>query len=193
MNRQPPTPPEGSPRPFYLVAMAIYAFLVLRPDFGVAQTVDETVKFIGEMANTHGFVRALSCRNPKTPKLTKTTEIYTVIPTGAKFGLIELNHGHDEMMTGFTQFDLHDIESVEYLGQNAQDESVTLYGVRLSCKSAGPCVVKTSFCTGAKANLEAQFPEETILFRSASHAERLAKAFTHLLNLVRAEKNTSPF
>jgi hypothetical protein len=158
-----------------------------------AQTVDETVKFIGDMANTHGFVRALSCRNAKAAKPTKITEIYTVIPTGAKFGLIELNHGHDEVMTGFTQFDLHDMESVEYQGQTTPDGSVILYGVKLTCKSTGPCVLKTSFCSGAVSNLEAQFPEETILFRSASHAERVNKALNHLLNLVQAEKNTSPF
>ncbi len=165
----------------------------LFPTTAPAQTVDETVKFIGEMANTHGFVRALSCRNPKAPKPTKTTEIYTVIPTGSKFGLVELNHGHDEVMTGFTQFDLHDIESVEYQGQQPQDGPVALYGVRLTCKATGPCIHKASYCSGAVSNLEAQFPDDTMLFRSASHAERVAKAMAHLLTLVRAEKNTSPF
>ncbi|MBX3236529.1 MAG: hypothetical protein KF814_10270 [Nitrospiraceae bacterium] len=171
----------------------ILMLALLFPLNGTAQTVDETVKFIGEMANTHGFVRALSCRNPKAPKPTKMTEIYTVIPTGAKFGLVELNHGHDEVMTGFTQFDLHDIESVEYQGQQAQEGPVALYGVRLVCKATGPCILKTSYCSGAVSNLEAQFPDDTLLFRSASHAERVAKALAHLLSLVRAEKSTSPF
>jgi hypothetical protein len=53
--------------------------------------------------------------------------------------------------------------------------------------------MKTSFCTGAIAALEAQFPDDTLLFRSPSHAERVTKAFTHLLALVRSQQNHQPF
>ncbi len=175
------------------VAFAACTVLLGLPAAGLAQTADDTVKFIGEMTNAHGFVRTLSCRNPKAPKPTKITEVYTVIPTGTKFGLIEFNHGHDEILTGFTHLDLHDIESIEYQGQGVQESSVTLYGVRFSCKSGSPCILKTSFCSGAVSGLEGQFPDDLLLFRSASHAERVAKAFSHLLTLVRAEKSTSPF
>ena len=63
----------------------------------------------------------------------------------------------------------------------------------MTCKSSGPCIMKTSFCTGAVTSLEAQFPEDTLLFRSASHAERMTKALSHLLTLVRAQQQNQPF
>ncbi len=172
--------------------MWVLALVLLSPVAALSQTVDETVQFIGDMANTHGFVRSLSCRNPKAGKATKITEVYSVIPTGTKLGAVELNHGHDEVNTGFTNFDLHDIETIEYQGQGSRENNLVLYGVRFTCKS-GPCVMKTSFCTGAITELEAQFPEETLLFRSATHAERVTKAFAHLLTLVRAQQNNQPF
>ncbi|MBS0170505.1 MAG: hypothetical protein JSR62_09125 [Nitrospira sp.] len=167
--------------------------LLLFPLPGFGQTLEDTVQFIGDMANTHGFVRSLSCRNPKAGKPTKITEIYTVIPTGTKLGTVELNHGHDDVNTGFTHFDLHDIDTVEYQGQDTRDNNLVLYGVRLSCSSTGPCIMKASFCTGAVSALEGQFAEDTILFRSASHAERMTKALTHLLGLVRAQQRNQPF
>ena len=169
------------------------ALALLAPTAAISQTVDETVQFIGDMANTHGFVRSLSCRNPKAGKATKITEVYTVIPTGTKLGAVELNHGHDEVNTGFTHFDLHDIDTIEYSGQDSRENNLILYGVRFTCKSSNPCVMKASFCTGAIAELEAQFHEDTLLFRSASHAERVTKAFAHLLTLVRAQQNNQPF
>ncbi|MGZ8383508.1 MAG: hypothetical protein ACXWWE_05805 [Nitrospira sp.] len=175
-----------------LRALAL-ALALFSPTAAISQTVDDTVQFIGDMANTHGFVRSLSCRNPKAGKATKITEVYSVIPTGTKLGAVELNHGHDEVNTGFTHFDLHDIDTIEYQGQDSRENNLILYGVRFTCKSSAPCVMKTSFCTGAIAELEAQFPEDTLLFRSASHAERVTKAFTHLLTLVRAQQNTQPF
>jgi len=167
--------------------------VLLAPTPGLSQTVEETVQFIGDMANTHGFVRSLSCRNPKAGKATKITEVYSVIPTGNKLGAVELNHGHDEVNTGFTRFDLHDIDRIEYQGQDSRENHLVLYGVRLVCKDNGPCIMKTSFCTGAIAELKAQFSDDTILFRSASHAERVTKAFAHLLNLVRTQHDTQPF
>ena len=169
------------------------ALALLCPTAAIGQTVDETVQFIGDMANTHGFVRSLSCRNPKAGKATKITEVYSVIPTGTKLGAVELNHGHDEVNTGFTHFDLHDIDTIEYQGQDSRENNLILYGVRFTCKSSSPCVMKTSFCTGAIAALEAQFPDDTLLFRSPSHAERVTKAFTHLLALVRSQQNHQPF
>ncbi|MBX3343741.1 MAG: hypothetical protein KIT49_00280 [Nitrospira sp.] len=167
--------------------------LLLSPVPGLSQTVEDTVQFISDMANTHGFVRALSCRNPKAGKPTKITEIYSVIPTGTKLGTVELNHGHDEVNTGYTHFDLHDIESIEYQGQDTRDNNLVLYGVRLTCTSIGPCIMKTSFCTGAVPSLEGQFAEDTVLFRSASHAERMTKALAHLLGLVHAQRQNQPF
>ena len=167
--------------------------VLLLPVAALSQTVEDTVQFIADMANTHGFVRSLSCRNPKSGKATKITEVYSVIPTRHKLGTVELNHGHDEVNTGFTHFDLHDIDTIEYQGQDSRENNLVLYGVRFTCKSSGPCVMKASFCTGAIAQLEAQFPEDTLLFRSASHAERVSKAFFHLLTLVRAQQNTQPF
>lgn len=171
-------------------ALALVFFF---PIGAFSQTVDDTVQFISDMANTHGFVRSLSCRNPKAGKPTKITEIYSVIPTGTKLGAIELNHGHDGVNTGFTHFDLHDIDTIAYQGQDSRENNVVLYGVRFTCKSSGPCVLKTSFCTGAITELEAQFSDDTLLFRSASHAERVTKAFSHLLTLVRAQQNNQPF
>ncbi len=167
--------------------------ILLWPITAIGQTIDETVQFIGDMANTHGFVRTLSCRNPKLTKPTKITEVYSVIPTGNKLGTIELNHGHDDTNSGFTHFDLHDIDVIDYQGQDVHENTLVLYGVRFVCKGSGPCIMKTSYCTGAKAELKAQFSEDTLLFRSASHAERVTKAFTHFLSLVRAQHNTQPF
>lgn len=173
--------------------MRVLLLILLSPVAALSQTVEDTVQFIGDMANTHGFVRSLSCRNPKAGKATKITEVYSVLPTGNKLGAVELNHGHDDVNTGFTRFDLHDIDTVEYHGQGSRENNLVLYGVRFTCKSNGPCVMKTSFCTGAITQLEAQFPEDTLLFRSASHAERVSKAFVHLLTLVRAQQSTQPF
>lgn len=167
--------------------------VLLLPGAATSQTLDDTVQFISDMANTHGFVRSLSCRNPKAGKPTKITEIYTVIPTGTKLGTVELNHGHDEVNTGFTHFDLHDIDTIEYQGQDTRENNLVLYGVRVTCKSNGPCIMKTSYCTGAVTELEAQFPEDILLFRSASYAERMAKALSHLLGLVRAQQQSQPF
>jgi len=169
------------------------AFVFLLPAAAVGQTVDDTVQFISDMVNTHGFVRSLSCRNPKAGKPTKITEIYSVIPTGTKLGAVELNHGRDEVNTGFTHFNLHDIDTIEYQGQDSRENNLVLYGVRVTCKSSSPCVMKTSFCTGAITELEAQFSQDTLLFRSASHAERVTKAFSHLLTLVHSQKNNQPF
>ena len=169
------------------------ACIILLPAAAAGQSLDDAVQFISGMANTHGFVRGLSCRNPKAGKPTKITEIYSVIPTGTKLGTIELNHGHDEVNTGFTHFDLHDIDTIEYQGQDTKENNLVLYGVRITCKSSGPCIMKTSFCTGAVTELEAQFPEDTLLFRSASHAERMTKALAHFLGLVRAQRQNQPF
>ena len=174
------------------LAWALIGILFL-PPAGFSQTLDDTVQFINDMANTHGFVRSLSCRNPKAAKPTKITEVYSVIPTGTKLGTVELNHGHDEVNTGFTHFDLHDIGTIEYQGQDTRENNLVLYGIRITCKSSGPCILKTSFCTGAITALEAQFPEDTLLFRSASHAERMTKALSHLLTLVRAQQQNQPF
>ncbi len=173
--------------------MRVLMLIILSPVAALSQTVEDTVQFIGDMANTHGFVRSLSCRNPKSGKATKITEVYSVLPTGNKLGAVELNHGHDDVNTGFTRFDLHDIDTVEYQGQNSRENNLVLYGVHFTCKSKSPCVMKASFCTGAITELEAQFPEDTLLFRSASHAERVSKAFVHLLTLVRAQQSTQPF
>ncbi|HMZ55227.1 MAG TPA: hypothetical protein PKV55_11135 [Nitrospira sp.] len=181
----------------HLLLMAGLAFvstaLLLFPSPSLSQTLEDTVQFISDMANTHGFVRSLSCRNPKAGKPTKITEIYSVIPTGTRLGTVELNHGHDEVNTGFTHFDLHDIQTIEYQGQDTRDNNLVLYGVRLACTSTGPCIMKATFCTGAVASLEAQFAEDTLLFRSASHAERMTKALSHLLGLVRAQQQNQPF
>ena len=174
------------------LAWALACIIVL-PVAAAAQSLDDTVQFISDMANTHGFVRSLSCRNPKAGKPTKITEVYSVIPTGTKLGTIELNHGHDEVNTGFTHFDMHDIDRIEYQGQDTKENNLILYGVRITCKSNGPCIMKTSFCTGAVTELEAQFPEDTLLFRSASHAERMTKALAHFLGLVRAQQQNQPF
>lgn len=173
--------------------MWVLLIVLLSPVAVMSQTVDDTVRFIGDMANSHGFVRTLSCRNSKSGKATKITEVYSVIPTGNKLGAVELNHGHDELNTGFTRLDLHDIDTIEYQGQDSREHNLVLYGVRLTCKSSNPCIMKTSFCTGAITELEAQFREDTLLFRSASHAERVAKAFLHLLTLVRAQQQAQPF
>lgn len=181
----------GSPLP-RVVGWAM-VWILLSPIAALGQTVEDTVQFISDMANTHGFVRSLSCRNPKSNKATKITEVYSVIPTGNKLGAVEFNHGHDEINTGFTHFDLHDIDMIDYQGQAVQDNNLVLYGVRFACKGSGPCVMKTSFCTGAIAEVKAQFSEDTLLFRSASHAERVTKAFAHFLTLVRAQHNSQPF
>ena len=158
-----------------------------------AQSIDDTVKFISDMVNTHSFIRALNCRNPKAAKPTKMTEVYTIIPTGAKLGVIELNHGRDDALTGFTQFNLHDIEAVEYRAKDTEERGVTYHAVQFSCAAGEPCVVKAAFCSGAVSELESQFSDDRLLFRNASHAERVAKAFTHFLMLIRSEKSTSPF
>ena len=168
-------------------------FLVGWPSTVPAQTIDETVKFISDMVNTRGFVRALNCRNPKVTKPTKMTEVYTIIPTGAKLGVIELNHGRDDHLTGFTQFDLHDIEDIQYRSKDTEERGVTYHAVQFSCTTGDPCVVKATFCTGAVTELESQFPDDRLLFRNASHAERVAKAFTHFLTLIRSQKSKSPF
>ncbi len=167
--------------------------LLLSPAAALSQTVEETVQFIGDMTNTHGFVRSLSCRNPKSGKATKITEVYSVIPTGNKLGAVELNHGHDGVNTGFTHFDLHEIDTIQYQGHSGRENTLVLYGIRLTCKNSSPCIMKTSFCTGNVAELQGQFPEDTLLFRSASHAERVTKALVHLLTLVRTQENTQPF
>ena len=166
---------------------------VLLPTIGFGQSIEDTVQFISDMANTHGFVRSLSCRNPKAVKPTKVTEVYSVIPTGARLGTIELNHGHDEVNTGFTHFNLQDIDSIAYQGQDTRENNLVLYGVRISCNSNGPCILKTSFCTGAVTEVKGQFAEDTLLFRSASHAERMTKALSHFLTLVRAQQQNQPF
>jgi hypothetical protein len=140
------------------------ACIILLPGSGrPARALDDTVQFISDMANTHGFVRSLSCRNPKAGKPTKITEIYTVsFQPERNSAQIELNHGHDEVNTGFTHFDLHDIDTIEYQGQDTKENNLVLYGVRITCKSSGPCIMKTSFCTGAVTELEAQFPEDIL-------------------------------
>ena len=166
---------------------------ILWPTAGFTQSLDDTVQFISDMANAHGFVRTLSCRNPKAVKPTKITEVYSVIPTGTRLGTIELNHGHDEVNTGFTHFNMQDIDTFEYQGQDTRENNLVLYGVRISCNANGPCILKTSFCTGAVADLKGQFAEDTLLFRSASHAERMTKALSHFLTLVRAQQQTQPF
>lgn len=166
---------------------------VLLPTAGFAQSLEDTVQFISDMANTHGFVRSLSCRNPKAVKPTKVTEVYSVIPTGTRLGTMELNHGHDEVNTGFTHFNLQDIDSFAYQGQDTRESNLVLYGVRISCNSNGPCILKTSFCTGAVTEVKGQFSEDTLLFRSASHAERMTKALSHFLTLVRAQQQNQPF
>jgi hypothetical protein len=176
-----------------MLAAAGLFFLAWWPAGASAQSVDETVKFISDMVNTRGFVRALNCRNPKAAKPTKMTEVYTIIPTGAKLGVIELNHGRDDALTGFTQFDLHDIEVVEYRANDTEERGVIYHAVQFSCAAGNPCVVKATFCSGAVSELESQFSEDRLLFRNASHAERVAKAFTHFLTLIRSEKSNSPF
>lgn len=185
----------GSMMPFGWRMLAVVGLFVFAgwPCAVSAQSVDETVKFISDMVNTHGFIRALNCRNPKAAKPTKMTEVYTIIPTGAKLGVIELNHGRDDALTGFTQFDLHDIEAVEYRAKDTEERGVTYHAVQFSCAAGDPCVVKATFCSGAVTELEAQFSDDRLLFRNASHAERVAKAFTHFLTLIRSEKHTSPF
>ena len=92
--------------------MWVLLIVLLSPVAVMSQTVDDTVRFIGDMTNSHGFVRTLSCRNSKSGKATKITEVYSVIPTGNKLGAVELNHGHDELNTGFTRLDLHDIDTI---------------------------------------------------------------------------------
>ena len=166
---------------------------LLLPTAGFGQSIEDTVQFISDMANTHGFVRSLSCRNPKAAKPTKVTEVYSVIPTGTRLGTIELNHGHDDVNTGFTHFNLQDIDSFAYQGQDTRENNLVLYGVRISCNSNGPCILKTSFCTGAVTEVKGQFAEDTLLFRSASHAERMTKALSHFLTLVRAQQQNQPF
>jgi hypothetical protein len=158
-----------------------------------AQSVDETVRFISDMVNTHGFVRALNCRNPKAAKPTRMTEIYTIIPTGAKLGVIEFNHGRDDALTGFTQFDLHNIGSVQYHPKDTEERGVIYHAVQFTCAGGDPCVVKATFCSGAVTELESQFPEDRLLFRNASHAERVTRAFAHFLGLIRAQTDKSPF
>jgi hypothetical protein len=178
--------------PYYLITIALVGLLPW-PPAASAQSVDETVKFISDMVNTHGFVRALNCRNPKAAKPTRMTEVYAVIPTGAKLGVIELNHGRDDALTGFTQFDLHNIETVEYRPKDTEERGVIYHAVQFSCVGGDPCVVKATFCSGAVTELESQFPEDRVLFRNASHAERVTKAFRHFLTLVQAQKDRSPF
>lgn len=182
-------------RSFPWRVLAVTGLLVLLswPSPATTQSVDETVKFISDMVNTHGFVRALNCRNPKAAKPSKMTEVYTIIPTGAKLGVIELNHGRDDALTGFTQFDLHDIDAVEYRAKDTEERGVTYHAVQFSCTGGDPCVVKATFCSGAVTELESQFPEDRLLFRNASHAERVAKAFAHFVTLIRAQKDRSPF
>lgn len=179
---------------FQKVSLAMaFGCAILVPTAGFGQSLDDTMQFISDMANTHGFVRSLSCRNPKAGKPTKITEVYSVIPTGTRLGTIELNHGHDEVNTGFTHFNLQDIESFEYQGQDTRENNLVLYGVRVSCNTNGPCILKTSFCTGAVSEVKGQFAEDTLLFRSASHAERMTKALAHFLTLVRAQQQNQPF
>jgi hypothetical protein len=175
---------------YYLLTLAS---LLAWSSTASAQSVDETVKFISDMVNTHGFVRALNCRNPKAAKPTKMTEVYAIIPTGAKLGVIELNHGRDDSLTGFTQFDLHNIQTVEYRAKDTEERGVIYHAVQFSCAGGDPCVVKATFCSGAVTELESQFPEDRVLFRNASHAERVTKAFVHFLSLIRAQKDRSPF
>lgn len=175
------------------LALVFVAYGMLLPVAALSQSLEDTVQFISDMANTHGFVRSLSCRTPKAIKPTKVTEVYSVIPTGTRLGTIELNHGHDEVNTGFTHFNLQDIDSFEYQGQDTREHNLVLYGVRISCNSNGPCILKTSFCTGAVTEVKGQFAEDLLLFRSASHAERMTKALTHLLTLVRAQQQQQPF
>jgi hypothetical protein len=179
--------------PWHLLIVAGLFGLPAWPSATSAQSVDETVKFISDMINTHGFVRALNCRNPKAAKPTRMTEVYTIIPTGAKLGVIELNHGRDDALTGFTQFDLHDIQTVEYRAKDTEERGVTYHAVQFSCADGDPCVVKATFCSGAVTELESQFPEDRVLFRNASHAERVTKAFGHFLSLIRAQKDRAPF
>jgi hypothetical protein len=179
--------------PWHLLVVAGLFGLPAWPSTASAQSVDETVKFISDMINTHGFVRALNCRNPKAAKPTRMTEVYTIIPTGAKLGVIELNHGRDDALTGFTQFDLHDIQTVEYRAKDTEERGVIYHAVQFSCAGGDPCVVKATFCSGAVTELESQFPEDRVLFRNASHAERVTKAFAHFLSLIRAQKDRSPF
>lgn len=171
----------------------VFSCGALQPTAGFAQSLEDTVQFISDMANTHGFVRSLSCRNPKAVKPTKVTEVYSVIPTRTRLGTMELNHGHDEVNTGFTHFNLQDIDSFAYQGQDTRESNLVLYGVRISCNSNGPCILKTSFCTGAVTEVKGQFAEDTLLFRSASHAERMTKALSHFLTLVRAQQQNQPF
>ena len=186
------THPTMTCRGIRTLGIIVVLFLLL-PAKASGQSIDDTVKFISDMTNTHGFVRALSCKNPKAPKPTKMTEIYTTIPTGAKLGLIELNHGKDEVLTGFTQFDLHAIDKVDYRPKATEERGVTYHAVQFSCTGNTPCVVKTTFCTGAVNELEMQLEADSVLFRNASHAERVSKAFSHFLGLIRSQKNTSPF
>ena len=48
------------------VGLTVACFcVVLLPTTGFGQSIEDTVQFISDMANTHGFVRSLSCRNPK--------------------------------------------------------------------------------------------------------------------------------
>ena len=168
-----------------LLAVAGLSGFLAWPLAASAQSVEETVKFISDMVNTHGFVRSLSCRNPKAAKPTKMTEVYTIIPTGAKLGVIELNHGRDDALTGFTQFDLHDIQTVEYRAKDTEERGVTYHAVQFSCAGGDPCVVKTTFCSGAVTELESQFPEDRVLFRNASHAERVSSSWARLIAITR--------
>lgn len=175
-----------------LIAVVHFLLIGVWSPAASGQSIEETVKFITDMINTHGFVRSLDCRNPKATKPTRMTEVYTIIPTGAKLGLIELNHGRYDALTGFTQFNLHNIERVAYRAKDTEDRGIIYHAVQISC-AGHPCVVKTTYCTGAVSELGSQFPEDRLFFRNASDAERVTKAFDHFLNLVQAQQRKSPF
>lgn len=158
-----------------------------------SQTLEDTSQFLMDFTGAQGVVLALSCKPEDVGKLPLVTRIYTVIPTGANAGLVEFNHGSWSARTGSTQFDLHDVERIDYDGEKTLADGRKYHAVRLACRGKSSCVEKVVLCQGTVSERRAQFAEELLLFAGGSSAERATKAFTHLLGLIVSKDTHSPF
>jgi hypothetical protein len=159
----------------------------------LSQTLEDTSQFLTDFTSAQAVIRALSCKDEDVGKLPLVTRIYSVIPTGANAGLIELNHGSWSARTGSTRFDLHDVERIDYDGERTLADGRAYHAVRFACRGKSRCVEKVVLCQGKVNERRAQLAEEILLFQGVSSAERTTKAFQHFFQLIQTKQGTSPF
>jgi PDZ domain len=134
----------------------------------------ETVKFIEDHATNRAFL-SISYTYGTDNRYHETIEckIYAI---GATTENINLTTELCDRQRWEVQMNLHDIEKVEYIVTDNTDNRY--HGVRFYCKGGSRCIVDEK---DLKVWDRDQY--RTLLFTGASDAERVARAFQHLLKL----------